>query len=203
MLMKGAPRLAVGLAQELPGSQTRQRASPGSCKDSNPWHELGNGAGAEKGCAAAQGSFSPRFSHWHLSRDAPSAAGDRHTPRADVAGCSAWQISPRTRKTNPFFPLAKWLLILFVLKQEGILVLPLNKIPGIWQRHACSGGSSKEGLGVGLLCSAQIELQRMPLQKLCTVQPTLLHITVCFPGMLCLLWLLGGPSAKVWNQDYF
>lgn len=63
MLMKGAPPPSVGLAQELPGSQTRQRASPGSCEDSNPWHELGNRAGAEKGCAVAQGSFSPRFSH--------------------------------------------------------------------------------------------------------------------------------------------
>lgn len=66
----------------------------------------------QKLCCQVQGSFSPCLSNGEYDtcpRDAPSTVSDCHTPRADVSGCAAWQISPRTGKQILSLPPAKWL----------------------------------------------------------------------------------------------
>lgn len=90
-------------------------------------------------------------------------------PWAEVSVCAARQISPWTGKTNPFTSpcqVTSCFLKEEEKKRKKILVLLLNKIPGIQQPLVCSGGGRK-GLGWAQYILAQFKTQRMPLQKLC------------------------------------
>lgn len=124
---------AADLAQKLPGSQVdtgadtavrmvaRRGLSSVCGRRDLPLTVQQHGPRAQKSCAASAGqlfSLLIKWRIWHLSRDAPSTVSDCHIPRADVSGCAAWQISPRTGKQILSFPPAKWLLVLFVLKKK-------------------------------------------------------------------------------------
>lgn len=169
-----------------------------------------HGPRAHESCAANAGqlfSLLIKWRIWHLSQDAPSTVSDCHTPQADVSGCAAWQISPRTGKQIFSFPPAKWLLVLFVLKKKKEFLF------FCWIRYLVFSSDlfvprKQKGLGISLLLFSTAQNTKDASSKALynfpqRVDPMLLYITECFPGRLHLLWLLEGPSAKVWNQDYF